>query len=280
MLIVIAFVVIIPSTLLKQIDSLKYTSAVSVALALVFIIILIGITIYKLINRTIEQPEWFPSIKSVSVFLNLFTAVPVLVSAYLCHYNVHAIKNELAKPSEMHAVVKTSLAFCGTVYAITGLFGFLLFSSSTGSDVLSNFDTNLGIPYSSLFNDIVRVSYTGHIVLVFPLIFHPLRLNFDSLVFPSAVPLASDNLRFVLITLGLIGVILLGAILVPSIWVAFEFTGATAGVLLLFIFPASITLKDRHGTATKRDKIVSVSLIIIAVFSNLVAIYSDASSLL
>ncbi|GAB2260975.1 hypothetical protein Droror1_Dr00011830 [Drosera rotundifolia] len=180
----------------------------------------------------------------------------------------------------MHAVVKTSLAFCGTVYTITGLFGFLLFGSSTASDVLSNFDTNLGIPYSSMFNDIVRVSYTGHIVLVFPLIFHPLRLNFDSLVFPSAVPLASDNLRFVLITLGLIGVILLGAILVPSIWVAFEFTGATAGLLLLSIFPASITLKDRHGTATKRDKIVSVSLIIIAVFSNLVAIYSDASSLL
>ncbi|KAL9252137.1 Amino acid transporter AVT6B-like protein [Drosera capensis] len=75
-------------------------------------------------------------------------------------------------------------------------------------------------------------NYTGHIVLVFPLIFHPLRLNFNSLVFPSAVPLASDNLR------------------------------------------------DRYGIAIKRDKIVSVSLIVIPVVSNLVAIYSDASSLL
>ncbi|GAB4832468.1 hypothetical protein Ancab_006490 [Ancistrocladus abbreviatus] len=194
-------------------------------------------------------------------------------------FAVHTIKNELEQPWQMQRVVKTSLALCGTVYIMIGLFGFLLFGNTIASDILSNFDSDLGIPYSSLFNDIVRVSYAAHIILVFPVIFHPLRLNLDGLVFHSAGPLASDNLRFALTTLGLLTVVLLGAIFVPSVWVAFEFTGATAGALLLFVFPASIALKDPYGIATKKDKVLSGSLIVIAVFSDLMAIYSNASSL-
>jgi len=83
----------------------------------------------------------------------------------------------------MQAIVRTSLSICGMVYLMTGLFGFLLFGDSTASDVLSNFDTDLGVPYSSLLNSIVRVSYVGHIILVFPVIFYALRLNFDGLIF-------------------------------------------------------------------------------------------------
>ena len=122
-------------------------------------------------------------------------------------------------------------------------FGFLLFGDGTLDDVLANFDTNLGIPYSSLLNDAVRVSYAGHLMLVFPIVFYPLRLNLDGLLFPSARPLVLDNLRFALITIGLITTIFLGANFIPSIWDAFQFTGATAAVCIGFIFPAAITLR-------------------------------------
>lgn len=143
----------------------------------------------------------------------------------------------------MPAIVQTTVALCAFVYVMTGVFGFLLFGESTLSDLLSNFDTDLGIPYSSVFNDIVRISYAGHILLVYPIILFPLRLNLDGLLFPSARPLASDNVRFLLISSGIIVITLLGAIFIPSIWVAFEFTGATVGALLAFIFPACIVLK-------------------------------------
>jgi len=129
------------------------------------------------------------------------------------------------------------------VYILTGLFGFLLFGDSTASDMLSNFDSDLGVPYSSVLNAVVRLSYAAHIILVFPVGFYALRLNFDGLLFNSAIPIASDDRRFASTTLGLILVILLGAIFVPSIWVAFQFTGATAGALISFIFPASIALR-------------------------------------
>ncbi|KAM7268000.1 hypothetical protein ACFE04_010166 [Oxalis oulophora] len=103
----------------------------------------------------------------------------------------------------------------------------------------------------------------------------------DGLLFPSSSrPLDRDNKRFATITVSLICLIFLGANFIPSIWDAFQFTGATAAVCLGFIFPASITLRDRHNIATKKDKMLCIFMIVLAVFSNLIAIYSDAYALI
>ncbi|TQD93154.1 hypothetical protein C1H46_021247 [Malus baccata] len=55
------------------------------------------------------------------------------------------------------------------------------------------------------------------------------------------------------------------------------FSGATATVCIGFIFPAAIALRD--GIATMKDKILSVFMIALAVFSNLIEIYIDATAL-
>lgn len=68
-------------------DSLKFTSALSVALAVVFLVVTVGITLYKIIDGTILMPRLLPDVYNVTSFLNLFTVVPVLVTAYICHYN-------------------------------------------------------------------------------------------------------------------------------------------------------------------------------------------------
>ncbi|KAK6913420.1 Amino acid transporter, transmembrane domain [Dillenia turbinata] len=278
-LLVTTLAIFSPLACFKRIDSLRYTSALSVGLAVVFLIITVGITIIKLISGTVMMPRLLPDITDLTSFWKLFTVVPVLVTAYICHYNVHSIDNELEDSTQIKAVVRTSLALCSSVYVMTSMFGFLLFGDSTLDDVLANFDTDLGIPYGSLLNVAVRVSYAVHLMLVFPIVFFPLRLNLDGLLFPSARPLSRDNLRFASITIGLITVIFLGANFIPSIWDAFQFTGATAAVCIGFIFPAAVTLKDRHGIATRKDKALSVFMIVLAVFSNLVAIYSDAYAL-
>ncbi|KAM7280320.1 hypothetical protein ACFE04_007454 [Oxalis oulophora] len=122
--------------------------------------------------------------------------------------------------------------------------------------------------------------YAAHLMLVFPIVFYPLRLNLDGLLFPSSRALVHDNVRFTVITVSLISLIFMGANFIPSIWDAFQFTGATAAVCLGFIFPASITLRDRHNIATRRDKILCIFMIVLAVFSNLIAIYSDAYALI
>ncbi|KAL1292345.1 hypothetical protein AAHE18_20G265200 [Arachis hypogaea] len=247
--------IFLPLASFKRIDSLRFTSALSVALAVVFLVIAVGISVVKVISGGIAMPKLFPDIPDVTSFFNLFTVVPVFVTAYICHYNVHSIDNELEDSSQMQGVVRTALGLCSSVYLLISFFG-------------------------SVLNDAVRLSYAAHLMLVFPVVFYPLRLNIDGLLFPSSRPLVLDNFRFATVTVGLTGVIFLGANFIPSIWDAFQFTGATAAVCLGFIFPAAITLRDRYNIATKTDKILSVLMIVLAVFSNIVAIYSDAYALI
>jgi len=80
-------------------------------------------------------------------------------------------------------------------------------------------------------------------VLVFPVIYCALRFNVDELVFDVDVPLASHHTRYALSTCSSLLVILLAASYIPGIWAALQFVGVTAGVLILFIFPASIALR-------------------------------------
>ncbi|KAL4595316.1 hypothetical protein ACB092_12G083500 [Castanea dentata] len=259
----------------KRVDSLRYTSALSVGLAIVFVAITAGVAVVKLIDGSIKMPRLMPELVDQASFWKLFTTIPVLVTAYICHHNIHPIENELKDPSQMKPIVRMSLALCSSVYIATSFFGFLLFGDQTLDDVLTNFDGDLGIPYSSLLDDVVRVSYGIHLMLVFPIVFFSLRLNLDGLLFPYAIPIAFDNRRFFSLTSALMGFIFAGANFVPSIWDAFQFTGATAAISVGFIFPAAIALRDTHGIATKNDRLVSWVMIFLAVSSSSAAICSD-----
>lgn len=268
-----------PLVSFKRVDSLRYTSALSVGFAIVFVAITAGVATIKLINGSVQVPRLLPELSDQASFWKLFTTIPVLVTAYICHHNIHPIENELKDPTQMKSIVRSSLTLCTSVYIATSLFGFLLFGNQTLDDVLANFDGELGIPYSSLLNDVVRVSYGLHLMLVFPIVFFSLRINLDGILFPCAVPIGFDSRRFFYITVGLMGLIFLGATFVPNIWDAFQFTGATAAVSVGFIFPAAIALRDIHGIATKKDRIVSWVMIFLAVSSSSVAISSDVYSI-
>ncbi|OMO70876.1 Amino acid transporter, transmembrane [Corchorus olitorius] len=263
----------------KRVDSLRYTSALSVGLAVVFVAITAGVAIVKVMEGKIGMPRLMPKLVNQASFWKLFTTVPVLVTAYICHHNILPIENELKDPTQMKSIVRKSLTLCSTVYIATSFFGVLLFGDHTLDDVLANFDGDLGVAYSSLLDDIIRVSYGLHLMLVFPIVFFSLRLNVDGLLFPYAIPIAFDNRRFFSITVALMGFIFMAANFVPSIWDAFQFTGATAAVCVGYIFPAAITLKDTHGIATKNDKLISWIMIFLAVSTSTVAVISDIYSI-
>ncbi|CAK9235462.1 unnamed protein product [Sphagnum troendelagicum] len=276
-------VILLPLSSFKHIDSLKWSSALSVALALVFVVITVAVALWKLVAGEIEWPRLTPDVHDTTSFWHLFTVVPVMVTAYICHHNVHPIANELevsTEPSDlkMQKVVRDSLVLCTGIYLCTAMFAYLLFGEATSDDVLANFDTDLGIPFAHTIALIVRASYAVHIMLVFPLLHFSLRLNVDGLLFPKAHPLVHDNLRFVLLTGVLVGLIFIGSTLVPSIWVAFQFTGATASVCLAFIFPALILLKDKPKIATLKDKWEAWVMVILAVLSSVTAIASNILS--
>ena len=66
---------------------MRYTSALSVGLAIVFVVITAGIAMIKLIDGGIGMPLLMPKVVDPASFWKLFTTIPVLVTAYICHHN-------------------------------------------------------------------------------------------------------------------------------------------------------------------------------------------------
>ena len=140
----------------------------------------------------------------------------------------------------MAKATKISLILCIIIYFSVGLFGYLLFGESIAPDILVNFDRSSERPW---LNDMVRLSYALHLVLVYPLLNFSLRGNIDELLFHKKPSLANDNFRFVTLTLILLALSYLAAIAIPDIWVFFQYVGSTTIISIAFIFPAAIILR-------------------------------------
>lgn len=275
---VAAAVILLPLVLRKRVDSLRFTSAVSILLAAVFMLISMGIALYALFSGTAKVPRMLPDFSRLSSPFELFTAVPVIVVAFTFHFNVHPIRAELSKTSDMKAATRISLVLCSVIYAAVGFFGFLLFGDATMPDVLANFDSSSGSGVPQALNDAARLSYALHLVLVFPLLHYSLRVNVDELLFPGRRPLAVDTRRFVSLTAALMAALYALAIAIPSIWTLFEYTGSTFAVCISLIFPGAIVLRDAHGIAKRKDKTLAATMITLAVITSSVAIASNIMS--
>ncbi|KAM7499422.1 hypothetical protein LguiA_023836 [Lonicera macranthoides] len=272
-------VILLPLVLFRRVESLRFSSAISVLLAVVFVGICSAMAISSLFQGKTKSPRLLPQLDNQASFFNLFTAVPVIVTAFTFHFNVHAIGVELGKPADMTTAVRISLLLCATIYFTIGIFGYLLFGDSIKADILVNFDQGSGSAVGSLLNDVVRLSYAFHLMLVFPLLNFSLRSNIDELFFPNKTLLAKDSKRFMFLTLVLLAFSYLAAIAIPNIWLFFQFMGSTSAVCLAFIFPGAIALRDVHNIATRRDKVIAATMIILAAVTSAIAICSNIYSL-
>ena len=155
--------------------------------------------------------------------------------------------------------VRVALILCAIIYFAIGIFGYLLFGDSLMSDILTNFDQTFGSSTgANLLNDIVRLSYAFHLMLVYPLLNFSLRFNINELLFPNRPPLASDTTRFFTITMALLLFSYLAAIAFPNIWSIFQFMGSTSAACLAFIFPGAIALRYHSPSLSSPHKFVYV----------------------
>ncbi|KAE9596222.1 putative amino acid transporter, transmembrane domain-containing protein [Lupinus albus] len=278
-LLILALFIILPLVMLRRVDSLRYTSAISILLALVFVVISSSMSFYALWCGKTQSLRILPDFSKVNV-LDLFTTVPIFVTGFGFHVNVHPIRAELRKPGDMIWAVRISLIISMVVYFAIGFFGYLLFGDSIMADMLVNFDHSSNTPAGRFLNDIVRLSYALHLALVFPIMSYSLRANIDELVFSNKnrPPLALDSTRFVSLTLSLLAFTYLVAVAIPNIWDFYQFLGSTTIVCLSFIFPASIILRDMHGISTAKDKVMAIVLIVLAVGTSAIAIWTNLYS--
>ncbi|KAI4306915.1 hypothetical protein L6164_030155 [Bauhinia variegata] len=267
--------IMLPLALYRRVESLKFSSAISTLLAVAFVGICSGLAITAIAQGKTHTPRLLPQLDHRTSFFDLFTAVPVIVTAFTFHFNVHPIGFELAKPSDMAFAVRIALLLAAAIYFAIGIFGYLLFGDTIQSDILINFDQNTASAAGSLLNNLVRLSYAFHIMLVFPLLNFSLRANIDELLFPNKPLPAKDTKRFVTLTLVLLVFSYLIAIALPDIWYFFQFLGSTSALCLAFIFPGAIALRDAHGISKRKDKIVALIMVVLAVITSAIAISTN-----
>uniref|UniRef100_A0A7N0VJZ1 Amino acid transporter transmembrane domain-containing protein n=1 Tax=Kalanchoe fedtschenkoi TaxID=63787 RepID=A0A7N0VJZ1_KALFE len=176
-LLVVLVFVLLPLVLLRRVESLKFSSAISFLLAVVFVGISSVMAISAIIQGKTKSPRLVPELDGGAAFFDLFTAVPVIVTAFTFHFNVHPIGFELEKQTDMTKAVRISLIICAAIYFTIGIFGYLLFGESLMADILVNFDRSSDSATGALLNDVVRLSYALHLMLVFPLLNYSLRYN-------------------------------------------------------------------------------------------------------
>ncbi|KAK7402351.1 hypothetical protein VNO78_14549 [Psophocarpus tetragonolobus] len=281
-ILVVMVVFLAPLCSLDKIDSLSLTSAASVALAVLFVIVAFTVSFIKLVEGRIDTPRMLPDLSSKASILDLLVVIPIMTNAYVCHFNVQPIYNELQHPSPhtMNRVGRYTTVLCILVYSSTAISGYLLFGKDTESDVLTNFDKDLGIRFSSVLNYVVRVGYILHLILVFPVIHFSLRQTVDALVFEGSPPLSESRKRSLGLTVVLLVLIYIGSTMIPSIWTAFKFTGATTAVSLGFIFPSLVALRLSHqGNLSYGEWILSWLMLVLAVTVSIVGVFGNVYSL-
>ncbi|KAJ0571402.1 putative amino acid transporter, transmembrane domain-containing protein [Helianthus annuus] len=277
---IVLIVFLAPLCALDRIESLSLTSAASVVLAILFVTITCVVASIMLIEGKTAPPRLIPDVSSKKSIIELLVIIPVMSNAYVCHFNIQPIYNELEgrSPRKMNKVGRITTVICVMIYCLTAISGYLLFGKNTEGDVLTNFDKPLGIRFSTTLNFIVRVGYIFHLILVFPVIHFSLRQTIDELAFSGAVPLSESKNRCLGLTFALLGIIYTASIMIPSIWTAFKFTGATTAVSLGFTFPALIALRLGHTGPlglSSRDRSLSWIMLVLAIIVSIVGVVGN-----
>ncbi|KAG8075150.1 hypothetical protein GUJ93_ZPchr0006g44778 [Zizania palustris] len=284
LVLVVLVIFLAPLCALEKIDSLSLSSAASVALAVVFVVVSCSVASVKVIEGKISMPRMGPDFSSTAAMLDLLVVIPIMTNAYICHFNVQPIYNELKDrtPHNMYKIGRITTVLCVVVYALTAVSGYLLFGDETESDVLTNFDKDLGIRFSSVLNYVVRIGYVIHLVLVFPVVHFSLRQTVGSLMFGELAPHThSCRKKMLSLTVVLLALIYLGSTMIPNIWVAFKFTGATTGLALGFMFPALVALRlGKEGESLgKGERLLSLVMLAVAILVSIVGVIGNVYSL-
>jgi amino acid permease len=167
-----------------------------------------------------------------------------------------------SKHGSMGRVSRRSLALCGAVYAMAGIFGYVCFLSSTKPDLLNNFQVS-GATLSPLM-DVLRLGFGFALIFSYPIVVWEARhmlvqeCSRESATNEAAEFNAEEAggssehawLLHVLLNLSIVGSTTVLGVFTPSVLEPLHFIGATCSPLIVFILPALIFRKLQQDGST------------------------------
>nr|CCC96067.1 unnamed protein product [Trypanosoma congolense IL3000] len=254
-------VTMLPLSLPKEINSLRYASAIGVVCIVFFVLCMIVHAATNGLKTGVSS--------DVRLFgdgwgiLNGFT---LFVFAFICQVNCFEVYEEMRKatPQRMTRDSTVAMSMVGILYFLSGLFGYLDFGDEASGSVLK-----LYRPQDDVMMAIGYIGIAFKICGGFAICIQPSR---DALYYVAGWGKTSDVATWknlvvsgVLSTLALV----LGLVL-PSIEVVFNFLGSFCGGFLAFILPALYYMYAGNFSVREVgwfNYIVTYQLIFVGVFA-------------
>ena len=231
---VATIVVMFPLSAPPDFSSLRYASAVALAIYVAFSACLVVLALQGHV-----QPLEPPAALFKSDVSGLIRAIPLAAFAYNCMTTLFPIYQELENPTigRMTGVCATALGASAVLYAAVGASGYYYFGESVQGDVLLNL-ASVDSPIVRL----LRMAFGLSICFTYPALHFGARRAFDQMVFGSkegnapALRLVAESYVFVWLTFVV-------ALYTTHIEIVLGFIGAAVVTTLVFILPTAIYLR-------------------------------------
>jgi len=217
---------IIPMGFIRNIDSLAFTSSVSL-LPMGYLLIL---QIYFLSSGGIASD--IPAFRS-----DIFAALPIIIFSFSSQQALFPLYEEIKQQGRVskhvRRVVNISIVSSGVIYAMAALLGFLQFPDTVDGNVMLSYPRGVAV-------DVLLFSMAISTILSYPVILYPCRFNVDKLVWGDK-PLTYQ--RFVSVNIAIILVAFVVAVAVPSFATILQLFGSVTSTAIGFVLPSVFYLK-------------------------------------
>lgn len=235
----VTVVAIFPLCLYKNLDSLKHTSVIGLAItalscAYIFYDVVAHAAEYEAVE-TLRSHFWYMN-------RDMFKTLALFNGSFSAHYNAPTYYAELKDKSFMNyfKVSMYAFAIATALFTFFGLAGFARFGDEVLGNVLKSYSAD--DPWIQMSWLCMMVST----VFNFPHAFQRMRSSFNALLNKKA----DDN--FLAVTFALLGLSVYMGVAFKDIAVIKMIKGATLGVSIMFIFPAIFFIKLDDSIQMKR----------------------------
>ncbi|OQS03451.1 Amino Acid/Auxin Permease (AAAP) Family, partial [Thraustotheca clavata] len=237
------FFIVLPLSLSRRLAKLRISSILA-TFAVGYVVCLFLVVFIVVSSSSSFVPVQVPAVNITSGSVYTIT---LLIQAFACHNTALPVYEELQDRSisRMNRAVVGAISLAFVLYSIIGFCGVFTFGSNTMDNVLLNFNPEFLENYPLIKSPLWFGRLCMGIALLFcaPIAMWPFRSCVLSVLLrvyhgkqvPSS---AASTLVYRSTTLGLIILILIAALFVPSVKIPLSIVGSVAGSLIIFIMPS------------------------------------------
>ncbi|CCW65203.1 unnamed protein product [Phytomonas sp. EM1] len=219
----------VPLTIPKRINSLRYVSLLGVMVIVYFV----GVMVVHAATHGLRDPTIREEIAFVRTGNAALEGLGVFLFAFLCQINAFEVFHETAAPTVSNFTLYSALSvgFCTILYVFAGVFGYLDFGSGVTGSVLELYDPvhdpSVAVAYVGLVIKIC-IGFVLHMIPFRNAIYHFLRLD----------PMVVSYPKHILIVMCPSTLALLCGLFFPKINTVMGLSGSLCGGILGMVLPA------------------------------------------